>query len=205
MNEKSVKENLANMTFKEKFNYLLYYYKVHVIVFVLIAAFIGSFIYTEVSKKDIYLDISYIGSYISEETSANIQEDLTQSLLADDDSNMIQFNSYSLDNGGELTKVQASIAAHEIDVAVMNKENFNKYYPADLFLDLNSVPGFSSLNIDESSLIKEDDGIYGIKINNLNILNQLNTPEHDDNILVLVSTTENSDKLIQLLNSCGIN
>lgn len=201
MNEKTVKENLSTMTFKEKLDYLLYYYKVHVIVFILIIAAIGSFIYTEATKKSIYLDISYLGGYISEETSQNIQSSIEDILIPGDEKNIVQINSFGLENGGDITKVQASIAAHEIDIAIMNKENFEKYYQAELFLDLNSISDFSSLDISDDSLVKRDNGVYGIKVSNLDIFNKLDA---GDNILVVISNTENIDKIIPLLKSCKI-
>lgn len=201
MNEKTVKENLSSMTFKEKLDYLLYYYKVHVIVFILIIAAIGSFIYTEATKKSIYLDISYLGGYISEETSQNIQSSIEDILIPGDEKNIVQINSFGLENGGDITKVQASIAAHEIDIAIMNKENFEKYYQAELFLDLNSISDFSSLDISDDSLVKRDNGVYGIKVSNLDIFNKLDA---GDNILVVISNTENIDKIIPLLKSCKI-
>lgn len=201
MNEKTVKENLASMTFKEKLDYLYYYYKVHVIVFILTIAAIGSFIYTEATKKSVYLDISYLGGYISEETSQNIQSSIEDILIPGDEKNIVQINSFGLENGGDITKVQASIAAHEIDIAIMNKENFEKYYQADLFLDLNSISDFSSLNINDDSLVKKDNGVYGIKVSNLDIFNKLDA---GDNILVIIANTENIDKIIPLLKSCKI-
>ena len=201
MNEKTVKENLSTMTFKEKLDYLLYYYKVHVIVFILIIAAIGSFIYTEATKKSIYLDISYLGGYISEETSQNIQSSIEDILIPGDEKNIVQINSFGLENGVDITKVQASIAAHEIDIAIMNKANFEKYYQADIFLDLNSISDFSSLNISDDSLVKRDNGVYGIKVSNLDIFNKLDA---GDNILVVISNTENIDKIIPLLKSCKI-
>lgn len=201
MNEKTVKENLSTMTFKEKLDYLLYYYKVHVIVFILIIAAIGSFIYTEATKKSIYLDISYLGGYISEETSQNIQSSIEDILIPGDEKNIVQINSFGLENGGDITKVQASIAAHEIDIAIMNKANFEKYYQADIFLDLNSISDFSSLNISDDSLVKRDNGVYGIKVSNLDIFNKLDA---GDNILVVISNTENIDKIMPLLKSCKI-
>lgn len=201
MNEKTVKENLSSMTFKEKLDYLLYYYKVHVIVFILIIAAIGSFIYTEATKKSIYLDISYLGGYISEETSQNIQSSIEDILIPGDEKNIVQINSFGLENGGDITKVQASIAAHEIDIAIMNKANFEKYYQADIFLDLNSISDFSSLNISDDSLVKRDNGVYGIKVSNLDIFNKLDA---GDNILVVISNTENIDKIMPLLKSCKI-
>lgn len=205
MNEKSVKENLSNMTLKEKFNYLLYYYKVHVIVFLLVVAGIGSFVYTEASKDTIYLDVSYIGGTIPDDTTESIQNTLTKALVPEDKSDIVQFNSYNLSNGNELTKVYASIAANEIDVTLMNNPTFEKYYEGDIFLDLDSIPGFSSLNIDDDSLVKKDGKVYGIKTKNLTTLGELNKGGNNDMILSVISNTKNLDKVIPLLNSCGIN
>lgn len=205
MNEKSVKENLATMNFKEKCSYLLYYYKVHIIVFFIFLFSIGIFAYSAETQKNIYLNIAYIGNSVSPDTSEEIQTALTKSLLPNSDSDVIEFNAFDLSNSAALTKFQVSLAAHDIDIAIVNKDFFNQNYASELFLDLSSINGFSSLNIDDNSLIKKEQGIYGIKINILSNLNVLNSQSGDDNILVVISNSENSTKLIDLLKSCGIN
>ena len=207
MNEKSVKENLSTMNLKEKCNYLFYYYKFYLIGFLIIVLAIGSFIYTEKNKKDIYLNIAYIGPSISAGIYENINNDLNSSLIPDDQSNssIIEFNAYDLSHTAALTKFQASLAAKEIDFAIVDKGFFEENYKNELFLNLNSIDNFSSLNINDNSLIKINNVIYGIRVNNLSILNQLNILNNDDNILVVILNSKNSTKLIDLLKTCGIN
>ncbi|NME82509.1 hypothetical protein [Clostridium sp. SM-530-WT-3G] len=204
MYEKSVKENLSTMNFKEKFSYLLYYYKFHLIGILIAVLVVGSFIYSEINKKDIYLNVAYIGSSISTETYEDVSNNLNASLLPDNESSIVEFNIYDLSNTATLTKFQASLAAKELDLAIVNKNFFNENYENEFFLDLNSIDNFSSLNIDENALIKKDNNIYGIKIDNLKIFNELNTP-NSNNFLVVISNSKNSTKLIDLLNACGIN
>ena len=204
MYEKSVKENLSTMNFKEKFSYLLYYYKFHLIGILIAVLVVGSFIYSEINKKDIYLNVAYIGSSISTETYEDVSNNLNASLLPDNESSIVEFNIYDLSNTAALTKFQASLAAKELDLAIVNKNFFNENYENEFFLDLNSIDNFSSLNIDENALIKKDNNIYGIKIDNLKIFNELNTP-NSNNFLVVISNSKNSTKLIDLLKACGIN
>lgn len=204
MYEKSVKENLSTMNFKEKFSYLLYYYKFHLIGILIAVLVVGSFIYSEINKKDIYLNVAYVGSSISTETYEDVSNNLNASLLPDNESSIVEFNIYDLSNTAALTKFQASLAAKELDLAIVNKNFFNENYENEFFLDLNSIDNFSSLNIDENALIKKDNNIYGIKIDNLKIFNELNTP-NSNNFLVVISNSKNSTKLIDLLKACGIN
>lgn len=204
MYEKSVKENLSTMNFKEKFSYLLYYYKFHLIGILIAVLVVGSFIYAGINRKDIYLNVAYIGSSISTETYEDVSNNLNASLLPDNESSIVEFNIYDLSNTAALTKFQASLAAKELDLAIVNKNFFNENYENEFFLDLNSIDNFSSLNIDENALIKKDNNIYGIKIDNLKIFNELNTP-NSNNFLVVISNSKNSTKLIDLLKACGIN
>ena len=111
MYEKSVKENLSTMNFKEKFSYLLYYYKFHLIGILIAVLVVGSFIYSEINKKDIYLNVAYIGSSISTETYEDVSNNLNASLLPDNESSIVEFNIYDLSNTATLTKFQASLAA----------------------------------------------------------------------------------------------
>lgn len=204
MKQLSLKKILVNMTFKEKCNYILYYYKVHIIICLLSIIFIGIFVYGQSTKKDVYINITYIGNYFSEDLSSDICDTLNSDLIPNDKSKTVVFDMLDTSNTQNLIKLQASFAASDIDFAIINEDFFNENYPNELFEDLNSIDGFSSLNFNPNSLLKKNEVVYGININYLNTFNKINYNNDTDNFLVLISNSKNTDKFIKLLSYYNI-
>ena len=100
-------------------------------------------------------------------------------------------------------KLQVNIAAQQIDIAIVNKEFFEQNFSYDMFLNLESLNGFSTLPLSNHELIKKTDsngnnGTYGISVKNLNILKDIHFA-NDDNILVVISNTEHNDAVVNVL------
>ncbi|MDO5516746.1 MAG: hypothetical protein Q4F66_04275 [Clostridium sp.] len=203
MGQTYVKKILSNMTFKEKCSYIYYYYKFHILIFLMAILFIGFFVYDQSNRKDVYLDITYIGAFVPGDTSDDITDYLNSKLLSDDKSNTIVFDTLDPSNPQTLTKLRASLAAADIDFAIVDQEFFEQNYGTELFADLNSIDGFSSLNLNSDALLKKDDCVYGININSSDILDKINENSDSDNYLVVMSNSKNTDKLIQVLSACS--
>ena len=72
-----------------------------------------------------------------------------------------------------------------------------------MFLNLESLNGFSTLPLSNHELIKKTDsngnnGTYGISVKNLKLLNDIHFA-NDDNILVVISNTEHNDAVVNVL------
>ena len=96
------------------------------------------------------------------------------------------------------------IAAKEIDLAIVNEEYFNAQVSQDMFEDISTIDGFENLNIPEELLVKASDsndteGIYGIKIDSLNLLKKIDFPSKD-NILTIIVNSERKEHAMDVLN-----
>ena len=209
MEHVSVKERLHNMSFKEKCDYIWEYYKIHILSTLILIAIIISTVHSIATKVDVYCTITYIGDYISDETLSQFKSDINEIVLKGDKTKTIEFNNFLGDeeslksNPQIMQKLSVMIPAKEMDIAIINKDFFDSNFSSDIFLDLTTLDGFSSLNLSNYEIIKNtndtnDSGIYGIKIKNIDPLNILNSKDND-NILVVISNSERKNEALTLL------
>lgn len=202
----SVKERLHNMSFKEKCDYIWGYYKLHILSTLILIAVIVSIVHSQITKLDVYCNITYIGDYISNETLEQVKSDINEIVLKDDKTKTIAFDTVLGDENSIKTnpqivqKIGVVIAARGIDIAIVNKDFLDSNISSEMFLDLNTLDGFSSLPLSNYELVKDNSSssIYGIKIKDIDPLNMLNS-NNSDNILVVISNSEKKDEVIALL------
>ncbi|MDR3598388.1 hypothetical protein [Clostridium sp.] len=204
----SLRERLENKTFKEKLDYIWTYYKLHILGTLILIFFVGSYISAQINRQDVYCNITYVGNTINVEDLTPAKDKLNDILLHNNKKLVINFDSIFTDDksnaGLAMTeKLQVNIAAQQIDIAIVNKEFFNQNFSSDMFLNLESLNGFSELPISTHELIKNTDsnginGTYGISVKNLNLLNNIQFA-NDDDILVVISNTKHSDAVVNVL------
>jgi len=99
-------------------------------------------------------------------------------------------------------KLHVNIAAQQIDFAIVNKKFFEENFSSEMFMNLESLDGFSELPISNHELLKQTDsngnGTYGISVKNLNLLKDVHY-SNDDNYLVVISNTEHKDAVMNVL------
>lgn len=206
MEHVSIKERLHNMSFKEKCDYIWGYYKFHMLFTLILVSVIVSIVHSQITKLDVYCNITYIGDYISNETLEQVKSDINEIVLKDDKTKTIAFDTVLGDENSIKTnpqiiqKLGVVIAARGIDIAIVNKEFLDSNISSEMFLDLNTLEGFSSLPLSNYELVKDNNSsiIYGIKIKDINPLNMLN-PNGNDNILVVISNSEKKNEVLELL------
>ena len=72
-----------------------------------------------------------------------------------------------------------------------------------MFEDISTLDGFEDLSIPEEMLVKASDsngseGIYGIKIDSLNLLKDMDFPSKD-NILTIIINSERKEHAMEIL------
>lgn len=204
----SLREGLANKTFKEKSDYIWTYYKLHILGTLILIFFVGSYISTQLNRQDVYCNITYVGNTINVEELTPAKNKLNDILLHNNKKSVINFESIFTDDksttGLAMTqKLHVNIAAQQIDIAIVNKEFFEQNFSSEMFLNLESLNGFSTLPLSNHELTKKTDsngtnGTYGISIKNLKLLNDIHFA-NDDNILVVISNTEHNDAVVNVL------
>lgn len=204
----SLREGLANKTFIEKLDYIWTYYKLHILGTLILIFFVSSYISAQINRQDVYCNITYVGNSLNVEELTPAKNKLNDILLNNNKKSVINFDSIFTDDkssaGIAMTeKLHVNIAAQQIDIAIVNKEFFEKNFSSEMFLNLESLNGFSTLPISNHELIKKTDnngnnGTYGISVKNLKLLNDIHFA-NDDNIVVVISNTEHNDAVVNVL------
>lgn len=190
----TLKEGLKDKSFLEKIDYLWTYYKVQIIAIISILFLSYVFITDSLNRQTPYCNIRYIDSNISQQELAVAADKLNDIILKNDKHSVINFDS-QFD--------MVLISTRQVDIAVVNKEFFEQNFPYNMFLDLETLEGFSDLSLGNHKLVKRTDssgknGIYGIEVKDLNILKDIDSTA-DDNILVVISNTDRSGNVINVL------
>lgn len=203
----SLREGLSGKTFIEKVDYIWTYYKLHIIGFLVLFFFVGSYISNLINRQEVYCNITYVGNSINAQELEPIKNTLSDTLLQNSKKQVILFDTIFTDINTEAgiamkQKLHVNIAAQQIDFAIVNKEFFEENFSSEMFMNLESLSGFSELPISNHDLLKKTDnngsGVYGISVKNLNLLKDVHYA-NDDNYLVVISNTEHKDAVMSVL------
>lgn len=203
----TLREGLANKTFIGKVDYIWTYYKLHIIGFLVLFLFVGSYICNLINKQDVYCNITYVGNSINVQELEPIKDTLSDTLLQNKKKQVILIDSVFTDMNTDAgiamkEKLHVNIAAQQIDLAIVNKQFFEENFSSEMFMNLESLDGFSELPISNHELLKKaasnGNGTYGISVKNLNLLKEVHYA-NDDNYLVVISNTEHKDAVINVL------
>ena len=208
--EISVKETFKSLSGKKKIEFIYDYYKLPIIGALLAIIIISYMTYSFITKQDTYCNITYYGSTINTDNFNKIKDTLNENILGDDkkytiftDTLLINSN---LNYGDDPTTTQAfaiKLAANEIDILLVEKNNFEYFAANNMLLDLNSLEGFDSLNISEADLVTAEDqsgnnNLYGIKVDNLNLLKDSGF-NNENTILSIAISSNRHEGVIKVL------
>lgn len=207
--EISVKEKFKALSPKEKCSYIWEYYKIHLIITLLCIVGLASFTHTMLTKKSTYCTITYYNSYMDENELYSLRDTLNDILIENPQKSTILLNPiWSNSTGGyNLTpaeEIAIKIAAKEVDIAIVNEEYFNTHVSQDMFEDISTLDGFKELDLPEEMLIKAYDSnnkesVYGIKIDSLNLLKEIDFPSND-NIFTIIVNSARKEQAMKILN-----
>jgi len=209
MEKISIIEKLKIMTVKQRISYIWYYYKIHILSILVLFLLIISFTYSQLNNQDVYFNITYVGNPINADELSRVDNSLNKVILNGNTKKIINLNSIFIDDSSNNSnsqftqKLMVQIAAREIDMAIVNKQFFEANFSSDIFLNLETLEGFSSLPISNKDVINKEDsngtlGTYGIAVKDLNLLNDINFSSND-NILVVISNSERLDRSLDIL------
>ena len=209
--EISVKEKYKSLSGKKKLEFIYDYYKFPIIGTLLAIIIIGYMAYSFATKQDIYCNITYYGSTVNSENFNQIKDKLNENILGNDkrssiftDTMLINFNSNYGDDPTTTQAFAVRLAANEIDILLAEKNNFEYFAANNMLLDLNSLEGFNTLNISSDNLAtaKDESGtdkIYGIKVDNLNLLKDAGF-DNENTILCIAISSNRHEEIIKILN-----
>jgi hypothetical protein len=213
MEHKSTREKMAGMTRREKIDYIWHYYKIHIIGSILLIAFIASFVVDVMRSKEVVLNVTLLGHYVDLNKKEELQNRINDELVNDPNNKQeirIDFiikNDEVMDQMAiaSMQKLQASIAAADVDIIVVDRKDFELFAEKGMFKSLTDIPEFSSLGLKDEALVKykipeldNQEQIYGINADVLDIFRDINY-DLNNKILCVVSNTKRQNKAIEFL------
>lgn len=210
-----VKQNikLKEMTMKKRCSYFWDYYRYHVIGACLILVLMGTVIREVANQSTILLNV-VISEMINERTDVTeLEQQLTQLVKSEAEENeTIRIYSYPFNNiessSSDLTQVYlekfvAQVAISELDVFILEENDFSYFYEQGLFkpLDelLQEVEGIDSSDY----LLAEDDHVYAIRLEGNKLLEAKGIETKNKVVTVLSNSLrqeESADLILALLN-----
>lgn len=210
-----VKQNikLKEMTMKKRCSYFWDYYRYHVIGACLILVLMGTVIREVANQSTILLNV-VISEMINERTDVTeLEQQLTQLVKSEAEENeTIRIYTYPFNNiessSSDLTQVYlekfvAQVAISELDVFILEENDFSYFYEQGLFkpLDelLQEVEGIDSSDY----LLAEDDHVYAIRLEGNKLL-EAKGIETKNKVVTVFSNSlrqeESADLILALLN-----
>lgn len=210
-----VKQNikLKEMTMKKRCSYFWDYYRYHVIGACLILVLMGTVIREVANQSTILLNV-VISEMINERTDVTeLEQQLTQIVKSEAEENeTIRIYTYPFNNiessSSDLTQVYlekfvAQVAISELDVFILEENDFSYFYEQGLFkpLDelLQEVEGIDSSDY----LLAEDDHVYAIRLEGNKLLEAKGIETKNKVVTVLSNSLrqeESADLILALLN-----
>lgn len=210
--EISIKETFKSLSGKKKIEFIYDYYKLPIIGTLLAIIIISYMTYSFITKQDIYCNITYYGSTINTDNFNKLKDTLNENILGNDkkstiftDSLLITANSNYGDDPTTTQAFAVKLAANELDILLIEKNNFEYFAANNMLLDLSSLEGFDSLNISEEDLVtvKDQSGnsnLYGIKVDNLNLLKDCGF-DAENTILSIAISSNRHEEVIKVLSA----
>ena len=210
--EISIKETFKSLSGKKKIEFIYDYYKLPIIGTLLAIIIISYMTYSFITKQDIYCNITYYGSTINTDNFNKLKDTLNENILGNDkkstiftDSLLITANSNYGDDPTTTQAFAVKLAANELDILLIEKNNFEYFAANNMLLDLSSLEGFDSLNISEEDLVtvKDQSGnsnLYGIKVDNLNLLKDCGF-DTENTILSIAISSNRHEEVIKVLSA----
>ncbi|MDE4542026.1 ABC transporter substrate-binding protein [Thermoanaerobacterium sp. R66] len=203
---------MKDMTFKEKVEYIWDYYKIHIIVGIIVVAIVASFVNSILTNKNYVFDFSMIGTSINFDKEMNFQNTITKELLGTDKGkNQALVEFYMLTKGSDgkfqldptsVQKLMVKISAEEVDVIALDKDNFYALGNQGAFLNLDTVKNLDLSGLDTEKLPASKDvkaGTYGIYLNKDNKYLDGIGYDYHDKIIAVLSNSKNKDLSVRFL------
>lgn len=209
MAEKKVE--LKSMTKKQRWDYLVYYYKNHMLVGIIGLILIGTLIFELVNNEKVIFMLTLCGQGELIPGYTALEEELTGLISPETKKKeTARIQLYALENIEEsfddLTalyqqKFLAQVAASELDLVVINEADYDVFYEQGLFEPLEAQSDINWEQINEADLVYgvTDQHIYGIKVENNQILESIDYPTQNK-MLVMINNSTRKAESVKIIN-----
>lgn len=206
-----VKDAMKGMTGKEKVEYIWEYFKIHIIVTICVIAAITSFVIEINTNPQYVFNLTMLGQYQDMTKSADFEKEVTKALLGENSGRkQAQVDFYPLTTSaqtGQLElqyeytqKFMVMLATSSLDAMILDEASFNSVCKDNGLLRLDTVSGIDlkGLKTVEASNEKQGKGIYGIKVDDLKKLKDIQF-DSEGKILCIASNSKHVDNAVKFL------
>lgn len=199
--------NLKEMTRKQRMSYFWDYYRYHVIVAGFMVVFIGSVFFEMRHQPDILLNL-VLSQPVNETTDwTDLEKELTTSYHASDIRHetvkIFAYPFWQVENHyNELTQVYlekfiAQLAASELDVFILNRDDFSYFFEQGIFQPLDETDLLNQVD-DNKHFIATDGKTYGIQLAGNAILESYGI-DTSDLIMTMFSNTLRQEESLEFM------
>ncbi|GMQ62924.1 hypothetical protein [Vallitalea maricola] len=177
--KKSNKAKFKELTRKEKVEYIWEYYKLHffagILVLIIVGSFLNIWVFNPPPKSAV--SVNFVGSSIFADNTEPLEKELNPIIVTEEMGNKkVFFNTYIFGiedpqmQMATQTKFVANISARELDVLILDKEQFDSLVLQGSMLPLDQVFSEDELNNLNDRLLKSkseedtNEQIYGIDV-----------------------------------------
>lgn len=155
-----LKASFRKMSLKDKVDYIFTYFRLPIVVGLVLLYFVCSTVYRQVTKKDVVLYSALLNISVGDDLEAQLNEGFISAIGYEPQKTEVYLykglyasNNPSAENHeywyASRLKLMASIEAKQLDIVLMNKEAYDVYSQDGYLLDLND-------------LLSQDDSLYRI-------------------------------------------
>lgn len=197
---------------KKKIEHIWYYYKIHIIVSIIILVVLVQTITGIINRKTSILGVDLIGTAIASDKVASMEKDATTALTSNV-KEQVDINFLQYDKKGDTTmnsatrdKLTVTIAAGDLDVVVMDKDMFLDCMSQGYFLKLNDIKELSDLEKSGYQFVKgqskeqgdSSEYIYGIDIDKCPALKSLSF-SNGNKVIGIIANTKRKDTAVKFI------
>jgi hypothetical protein len=202
-------KRIKDLPTKEKAENIWYYYKWHILlgIFAVLALTLltGSFL----TREKYVFNISIVGYFDNskKEEVRNFQNEITNLVAPGSDkrtSALVDLYASKDDSGkykdlehSDIAKLSVKMAAKDVDILIINKDDFDYFMKEDTFLKLDDL----KLDTDNkaSKLVKSNSSVYGIIVEGNKLLDRIGY-DTKDKVIGILANTKNKERSEEMIN-----
>ena len=194
---------LREMNGREKAGYIWEYYKIPIIVFVVLVFIIASLVNNILNPpKKPYLGIALMGGYMDEEAAKTFTGSISDAIIPEDEKELfeVQMNFFFFNEEDPQMlmayqqKFMAMLATNELDVLIIEGEELPGYAEQEIISDLRATFGGNELSGYGDYVAYVDGAPFGIRLDGNNFLAASNL-RGDGLMLTVVINSNKTDEV----------
>lgn len=199
---------IKDLPLKEKLENIWYYYKRYILVGVFFVLSASILISSFLTRERYVFNISIVGYYenLNKDEVTNFQTEVTKLVAPESDKRTSALvDLYQSKNSSSkykdlepsaLEKLSVKMAAKDVNILIINKDDFNNFMNDGTFFSLDYLKLDS--NDKNSKLIKSNSSVYGVSIEGNKLLNKIGYDTKDKFIGILANSKNknNSEKVL---------